>query len=95
MKRNIKHHKRKEEIDDIVSDIISKINENKKNNSINSILNIKYLKDNSYDVFNTIFNKIEFENIKEQKIKIKDIQDFNKYQMDLNSNYKSKIKLFE
>ena len=96
MKRTIKHHNRKEEIDDTIdSDIISKINENKKNNSINSMLNIKYLKDNSYDVFNTIFNNMEFENIKGQKLKINDIQDFNKYQTELNSNYKSKIKLFE
>lgn len=96
MKRTIKHHNRKEEIDDTInSDIISKINENKKNNSIYSMLNIKYLKDNSYDVFNTIFNNMEFENIKGQKLKINDIQDFNKYQTELNSNYKSKIKLFE
>ena len=64
-------------------------------NTEKSMINLKYLKDNSYQLFDDIFNDIELEDIKEKKIKINDYHNFNKFLIDLNSNYKSTIKEFE
>ena len=60
-----------------------------------NMINLKNLKDNSYQLFDDIFNDIEFEDIKEKKIKINDYHSFKKFLIDLNSNYKSTIKEFE
>ena len=64
-------------------------------NTDKNMINLKYLKDNSYQLFDDIFNDIEFEDIKEKKLKINDYHDFKKFLIDLNSNYKSTIKEFE
>ncbi len=85
--------KNENEIDKEIDCIINKQYENRKKEK--AMLNIKYLKDNTYNVFNAIFSGIEFENIKGQKIKNNDIQDFHKFQIELNSNYKSTINVFD
>ena len=64
-------------------------------NKSNSFLNIKYLKDTSYELFDTIFNDIELKNIKTEKVVIEDYEDFRNFQIDLNSDYLEKIKKFE
>ena len=56
---------------------------------------IKYLKDTSYDLFNEIFNGMEFEDISKEKIKINDYQDFYNFQLRLNSKYNPDIKFFD
>ena len=77
--------------------------ENKTHNEMNdsnkpkikSLTNIKYLRDNSYDLFNEIFSSMEFENIQNEKIKINDYNDFYNFQLNLNANYKPSIKFFD
>ena len=48
-------------------------------NTDKNMINLKYLKDNSYQLFDDIFNDIEFEDIKEKKLKINDYHDFKKF----------------
>jgi hypothetical protein len=62
---------------------------------IKPLTNIKYLRDNSYDLFNEIFSSMEFENIQNEKIKINDYNDFYNFQLNLNANYKPSIKFFD
>ena len=77
--------------------------ENKTHNEMNDsnkskikpLTNIKYLRDNSYDLFNEIFSSMEFENIQNEKIKINDYNDFYNFQLNLNANYKPSIKFFD
>ena len=77
--------------------------ENKNHNEMNDsnkskikpLTNIKYLRDNSYDLFNEIFSSMEFENIQNEKIKINDYNDFYNFQLNLNANYKPSIKFFD
>ena len=77
--------------------------ENKTHNEMNdsnkpkikSLTNIKYLRDNSYDLFNEIFSSMEFENLQNEKIKINDYNDFYNFQLNLNANYKPSIKFFD
>lgn len=64
-------------------------------NKYENMINLKYLKDNSYQLFDDIFNDIEFEDIKGKIIKINDYHDFKQFIIDLNSNYLSTIKEFE
>ena len=87
------NEKNENELDNEIDCIINKQYENRKKEK--DMLNIKYLKDNTYNVFNAIFSGIEFENINGQIIKNNDIQDFNKFQIELNSNYKSTINVFD
>ena len=62
---------------------------------IKSKINIKYLKDTSYDLFNEIFTDMEFENLLGEKIQINDYQDFHNFQIELNSKYYANIKFFD
>ena len=61
---------------------------------IKSKINIKYLRDTSYDLFNEIFTDMEFENLKGEKIQINDYQDFHNFQLALNSKYNANINCF-
>ena len=86
-----KHNINDETNDETIDEIILK----KIYNKSNSFLNIKYLKDTSYELFDTIFNDIELKNIKTEKVVIEDYEDFRNFQIDLNSDYLEKIKKFE
>ena len=70
-------------------------NKNIKKEEQRSFINLKYLKDNSYPLFNEIFNNIEIKNINGEKVKLNNYRDFNKFQIKLNSEYKSIIKEFD
>ena len=74
---------------------INELSLNKNLNKKKLLLNIKYLNDTSYELFNAIFNNIELKNIKKEKVVIKDYNDFKNFQIFLNSYYINKIKRFE
>ena len=81
-----------ENISEVTNNINNNENESKKTNKNKKKSKFVHLKDFSYDIFNAIFNNIEFNNIKNKKIKIKDFQDFIDFQKNLNSYYKPKIR---
>ena len=62
---------------------------------IKTMTNIKYFKDISYYLFDEIFSNMEFENLKGEKVKINDYEDFYNFQKNLNSNYNTNIKFFD
>ena len=62
---------------------------------IKSKINIKFLRDTSYDLFNEIFTDMEFENLEGEKVQINDYQDFHNFQLALNSKYNADIKFFD
>ena len=74
---------------------IDKKESNNKNDKIKLIESFKYLKDNSYDLFNEIFSSLNFENTENKKIQINNYQDFYNFQLQLNSKYKSNINIFD
>ena len=62
---------------------------------VKSKIAFKYLKDTSYDLFNEIFSDMEFHNLKKENIKINNYEDFYRFQVELNSNYKPIIEDFD
>ena len=77
--------------DESTNEIFYKVVQNKNN----SLLKTKILKDTSYELFDTIFNNIEIENINKEKVVIKFYKDFKNFQINLNSYYIKEIKNFE
>lgn len=77
------------------NDLVESNTNKGEDNNENSLFKKKFLKDTSYQLFNTIFNNIEMINIKGEKIIIKDYEEFKKFQIEVNSYYISKIKRFE
>ena len=70
-------------------------NKGQNKNQIKSMINIKYLNDYSFTLFDSIFRNIEFEDINNENIKINCYDDFYNFQINLNSYYKSSILDFE
>ena len=66
-----------------------------KNRKVKSMVNIKYLKDTSYDLFDEIFCDFIFKNIEGKKVVINSYQDFYNFQLQLNSKYNPDINFFD
>lgn len=71
------------------------IKSNTKERKNKPMIIVKYLKDNSYDIFNEIFSEFELQNLNGEKITINNCDEFYIYQIELNSNYKPKIDAFD
>ena len=79
----------------IKKNINSTNNKGKNTNKSKYMINIKYLNDFSFTLFDTIYRNIEFEDINNEIAKINSYDDFYNFQIKLNSYYKSSILDFE
>ena len=88
-------YKNKQEKIGITNNKCNKKNKGENINQIKSMINIKYLNDYSFTLFDSIFRNIEFEDINKENVKINCYDDFYNFQINLNSYYKSSILDFE